>query len=53
MTKPNQTRANQSNPSATTRAATNTYATGHHYPLDLRSNGVNHLTVADQIERRK
>ena len=38
---------------ATTRVATTKYATGHLYTLDLRSHGMNHLTVADQIERKK
>ena len=40
-------------PSTTTRVATTKYATGHLYTLDLRSHGMNHLTVADQIERKK
>jgi hypothetical protein len=39
--------------SPTTRVATTKYATGHLYTLDLRSHGMNHLTVADQIERNK
>ena len=38
---------------ATTRVATTKYATGHLYTLDLRSHAMNHLTVADQIERKK
>jgi hypothetical protein len=38
---------------ATTRVAATKYATGHLYTLDLRSHGMNHLTVADQIERNK
>lgn len=29
------------------------YATGHLYSLDLRSHGMTHLTVSDQIERKK
>lgn len=41
------------NPSTTTRTTTTKYATGHLYTLDLRSHGMNHLTVADQIERKK
>jgi hypothetical protein len=40
-------------PSATTRVAATKYATGHLYTLDLRSHAMNHLTVADQIERKK
>lgn len=40
-------------PSCTTRVAATKYATGHLYTLDLRSHGMNHLTVADQIERNK
>ena len=36
-----------------TRVATTKYATGHLYSLDLRSHAMNHLTVADQIERKK
>lgn len=39
--------------SASTRVATTKYATGHLYTLDLRSHAMNHLTVADQIERKK
>ena len=39
--------------SATTRATATKYATGHLYTLDLRSHAMNHLTVADQIERKK
>lgn len=35
------------------RVTTTKYATGHLYTLDLRSHGMNHLTVADQIERKK
>lgn len=38
---------------STARVATTKYATGHLYTLDLRSHGMNHLTVADQIERKK
>jgi hypothetical protein len=38
---------------STTRVATTKYATGHLYTLDLRSHGMNHLTVADQIQRKK
>jgi hypothetical protein len=37
----------------TTRVATTKYATGHLYTLDLRSHAMSHLTVADQIERKK
>ena len=37
----------------TTRLTTTKYATGHLYTLDLRSHCMNHLTVADQIERKK
>ena len=29
------------------------YATGHLYSLDLRSHGMTHLTVRDQVERKK
>lgn len=39
--------------SPTTRVATTKYATGHLYTLDLRSHAMGHLTVADQIERKK
>lgn len=38
---------------STAGAATTKYATGHLYTLDLRSHGMNHLTVTDQIERKK
>lgn len=38
---------------STARVAATKYATGHLYTLDLRSHGMNHLTVADQIERKK
>ncbi len=38
---------------STARVATTKYATGHLYTLDLRSHGMNHLTVADQIDRKK
>lgn len=38
---------------ASTRTSTTKYATGHLYTLDLRSHAMNHLTVADQIERNK
>jgi hypothetical protein len=37
----------------TTRVTATKYATGHLYTLDLRSHAMNHLTVADQIERKK
>lgn len=40
-------------PDPTTRVATTKYATGHLYTLDLRSHAMSHLTVADQIERKK
>jgi len=36
-----------------TRKATTKYATGHLYTLDLRSHAMSHLTVADQITRKK
>lgn len=54
--KPRTTKSDQPgmpDPSTTTRFATTKYATGHLYTLDLRSHGMNHLTVADQIERNK
>lgn len=38
---------------STTRVASTKYATGHLYTLDLRSHAMGHLTVADQIERKK
>ena len=38
---------------ATARATATKHATGHLYTLDLRSHAMNHLTVADQIERQK
>lgn len=37
----------------TARAAVTKYATGHLYTLDLRTHAMSHLTVADQIERKK
>ena len=43
--------ASQTDP--TTRVATTKYATGHLYTLDLRSHAMSHLSVADQIERKK
>jgi hypothetical protein len=51
--KPRTCKSSKPGPSATTRIATTKYATGHLYTLDLRSHGMNHLTVADQIERKK
>jgi Transposase DDE domain len=38
---------------STTRVTTTKYATGHLYSLDLRSHAMSHLSVADQIERKK
>jgi hypothetical protein len=38
---------------ATNRVVATKYATGHLYTLDLCSHAMNHLTVADQIERKK
>jgi hypothetical protein len=40
-------------PAPTPRIPTTQYATGHLYTLDLRSHAMSHLTVADQIERKK
>jgi hypothetical protein len=37
----------------TTRVTATKHATGHLHTLDLRSHAMNHLTVADQIERKK
>ncbi len=37
----------------TTREAQTKYATGQLYTLDLRSHGMSHLTVADQVNRKK
>lgn len=37
----------------TDRQNTTKYATGHLYTLDLRSHAMSHLTVADQIARKK
>jgi len=51
--KPGTCHSSKPGPSATTRIASTKYATGHLYTLDLRSHGMNHLTVADQIERKK
>ena len=45
------TQAAQAAPAA--RVATTKHATGHLYTLDLRSHAMSHLTVADQIERKK
>lgn len=39
--------------STSTRVAATKYAAGHLYTLDLRSHAMSHLTVADQIERKK
>lgn len=39
--------------SPTARVAVTKYATGHLYTLDLRTHAMSHLTVADQIERKK
>jgi hypothetical protein len=36
-----------------TRTVTTKYATGHLYTLDLRSHAMSHLTVADQVTRKK
>jgi hypothetical protein len=44
----------QNKPDSRTAAFTATkYATGHLYSLDLRSHGMTHLTVSDQVERKK
>lgn len=51
--KPRTSKSSKPGPSATTRIPNTKYATGHLYTLDLRSHGMNHLTVADQIERKK
>ena len=37
----------------TVREATTKYATGHIYTLNLRTHGMSHLAVADQINRKK
>lgn len=42
-----------SSTAATTRASATKYATGHLYTLNLRSHAMSHLSVADQIERKK
>lgn len=39
--------------SPTRRSQATKYATGHLYTLDLRSHAMSHLSVADQIERKK
>lgn len=38
---------------AATRSTPTKYATGHLYTLDLRTHAASHLSVADQIERKK
>ena len=40
-------------PTRTAAFAATKYATGHIYSLDLRSHAMTHLTVSDQVERKK
>jgi hypothetical protein len=45
--------ATDSADTSTARVALTKYATGHLYTLDLRTHAMSHLSVADQIERKK